>query len=188
MKMIDVIQKWALPAVVVALGISSLNASATNQRTTDKRKMLSKHRTVAQFEGVSYHRCMGRTSACPDQCGNSGTMASFRILKYLAYEKPGKYGDPQQKRYQFLVQDNMKNVKVTTEIKTATDGLQTGDYVLLDWQHDYVTKAGSQLPERIVQQLKRISREEADTLTGGLEKLKEHEAQDGPSSPPPGAR
>jgi len=41
---------------------------------------------------------------------------------------------------------------------------------LLDWQHDYVTKAGSQLPERIVQQLKRISREEADTLTGGLEK------------------
>src|SRR5262245_35717606 len=162
-------------AIVLPLGTAGLNLASAqpNSDTAEKRKLLSKHQTVAQFAGISEHKCLGRTSLCPDKCGHSGDMATFRILKYLAYEKPGQYGDEQQKRYQFLVQDNMKNLKVSTEVKAAIDGLKPDDYVLLDWQHDYVSKAGANYPERTVLQLKRITREEADRLTGGLGKSPE---------------
>ena len=188
MKRIAVIRKLALPSVAVALGICSLNAFAADQDTADKREMLSKHETVAEFEGVSYHRCMGLTALCPDLCGESGDLASFRLLKYLAYEKPGQYGDPKQQRHQFLVQDNMKNVRVPAEIKASVEALQKGEFVLLNWQHDYVTKAGSKFPERTVQQLKRISREEADRLTGGLDKLPKDDVESRSSGPGRSAR
>jgi hypothetical protein len=49
--------------------------------------------------------------------------------------------------------------------------LKPGDYVLLDWQHDYVTIDGSSGPERVLNKLQKITREEADKLTGGLDKL-----------------
>jgi hypothetical protein len=62
------------------------------------------------------------------------------------------------------MQDNMGKVKVPTNIKTAVESLQKGDYVLLDWQHDYVTKGGATFPERTVIQLKRITCDEADKL------------------------
>jgi hypothetical protein len=64
-----------------------------------------------------------------------------------------------------------KNVKVTLPIKEAVAALKKGDYVLLDWQHDYVTREGASFPERVVQKLQKISRAEADKLTGGLDKL-----------------
>ncbi len=162
-----------LTAVALAwlLGATALTATAADKNEKDGREMLSKHETVAQFAGVAYHRCLGRTSQCPDKCGSSGDMATFRILKYVAYEKPGKYGDEKQQDYQFLVQDNMKNAKVPADVKATIDALKAEDFVLLEWQHDYVTKAGSKFPERTVTRLQRITREEADKLTGGLDKL-----------------
>lgn len=163
-------------ALALLLSVTAVNVTAADRNSGDGRKMLSKHETVAQFVGVSYHKCLGRTSACPDKCGSSGDLATFRILKYLAYEKPGQYGDKQQKEYQFLVQDNLKNLKVATEVKAVIDSLKPDDYVRLDWQHDYVTKGGSSSPERTVTQIKRITREEADQLMGGLEKLPKAEA------------
>ena len=133
--------------------------------------MLSKHQTVARFEGVSFHRCMGLTSMCPDDCGSSGDYAQFEILKYLAYEKPGEYGDPEQKEFQFQVQDNRKNPKAPEEMRKAVAGLEKGDFVLLDWQHDYVTKQGSSSPERVCAKLQKITREEAGRLMGGVDKI-----------------
>lgn len=162
-------------ALAMLLNATVIDISQAGENTGEKREMLSRHQTVAQFAGTAYHKCLGMTSLCPDKCGSSGDMATFQILKYLSYEKPGKYGDEQQKRYQFLVQDNMKNLKVPAGVKATIDSLNAGDYVLLDWQHDYVTKGGSKFPERNVLQLKRISREEADKLTGGLDKLPKEE-------------
>jgi hypothetical protein len=175
---------YTLPCTILALSLTmtALSTIAAGHDSSDKREMLSKHQTVAQFSGISYHRCLGMTALCPDKCGNSGDMASFRILKYLAYEKPGQYGDEKQKQYEFLVQDNMGNVKVPADIKKTIESLKKGDYVLLDWQHDYVTKGGSKFPERTVLQLKRITREEADKLTGGLDKLPQEDSK--PSAAP----
>lgn len=167
-----------LPRLALAflLGMTAVNVSAADTNAADKRKMLSKHETVAQFVGVAYRKCLGATGACPDKCGSSGDMATFRILKYVAYEKPGQYGDKQQKQYQFLVVDNLKTVKVSAEVKATIDSLKPDDYLRLDWQHDYVTKGGSSFPERTVTQIKRITRDEADQLTGGVDNLPKADA------------
>jgi hypothetical protein len=159
----------ALLACAAFIAVSG-DADAAPPRE-DGREMLSKHQTVAQFEGIAYQRCMGLTSLCPDQCGSSGDFATFRILKYVRYEKPGEYGDPVQTEFVFQVEDNHKKPKVSAEVKSKVAALSKGDYVLLDWVHDYVTKNRSSAPERTCTKVEKITREEAEKLTGGLDKI-----------------
>jgi hypothetical protein len=70
---------------------------------------LARHATGAEVEGTSYHACLGMTSLCPDKCGQSGTIATFKIIRYVSYEKLGEYGDPKCEQFVFMVEDNMKN-------------------------------------------------------------------------------
>ncbi len=112
------------------------------------RELLSAHSTVSRFEGVKDHQCLGLTALCPDRCGESGKLATFTIIKYLRYEKRGEYGDPKQEQFLVLIEDNMKNPKVSPAIRDAILALKPGDLVELDWNHDYVTQAGSKFPER----------------------------------------
>jgi hypothetical protein len=114
----------------------------------EKRELLSAHDTVARFTELKEHKCMGRTSLCPDRCGHSGRLATFEIVKYLNYEKPGEFGDPKQESFQILIEDNMKNLKVSAEIRDAILALMPGDSVHLKWNHYYVTRDGSSSPER----------------------------------------
>lgn len=114
----------------------------------EQRDLLSSHDTEARFIGLKDRMCMGRTSLCPDRCGHSGKLATFEIVKYLNYQKPGQYGDPKQERFMVLVGDNMKNPKVPVEIRDAILALKPGDLVHLKWNHDYVTRGGSKFPER----------------------------------------
>ncbi|MCX6880705.1 MAG: hypothetical protein NTW21_43900 [Verrucomicrobia bacterium] len=157
-----------LAVTAVLLGTARSVPAADSPATETHRKLLSRHETVAQFEGVTEHKCPGATKSCPDRCGNSGDMATFKIIKYTAYENPGD-GDPRQTKFQFLVQDNMKNLKVPAEIKRAVESLKVGDYVVLNWRHDYVTYVRSKSPERPIQLLKPITKEEADKLPAALE-------------------
>jgi hypothetical protein len=129
-----------------------------------ERKQLSSHDTIAEFAGTRQHRCMGRTSLCPDNCGHSGTLASFTIQHYLAYEKPGEYGDPQQAEYLVLVQDNHGKSKIPHATAELIRSLHKGDRVHLVWHHDYVTADGSSFPERTVVVLEKLSAEHADKL------------------------
>lgn len=119
----------------------------------EKREMLSTHETLATFEGLAYQRCRGRTARCPDHCGNSGDMATFKITQYLNYEKPGKYGDAKAETYRFMVQDNQKKPKVAPAMQKTIAVLKPGDRVTLSWRHDYVTRDGSSRPERTVTKL-----------------------------------
>ena len=125
-----------------------------------ERKLLSSHDAIATFVGLKEHRCMGRTALCPDRCGDSGTMATFSIVKYLDYQKPGKYGDAQAKTFSFLIN------KVQPDL---VKGLQAGDTVRLTWRHDYVThtdaegRSGS-APERPVSKIQKLTGEEAAAL------------------------
>ncbi|MBC8127860.1 MAG: hypothetical protein H8M99_12035 [Gloeobacteraceae cyanobacterium ES-bin-144] len=112
------------------------------------RELLSSHDTEARFAGLSDHRCMGLTSLCPDQCGESGKLATFKIVKYLDYKKPGEYGDPQQEQFMVLFEDNLKKAKVPVAIRDAILALKPGEMVHLKWNHDYVTEGGSKFPER----------------------------------------
>ena len=146
-------------------------AASNNTDPVASRDMLAQHETIAVFVGTNYHACMGRTSRCPDKCGDSGIMATFTISAYVSYKKPGEYGDPRQGSYSFLVEDNMKNAKVTDATRSAIYTLKPGDYVLLSWQHDYVTsKGGSKWPERSVTKMQPLDKKEAETKLADLMK------------------
>ncbi len=128
----------------------------------EERQLLSSHDTVATFEGLSDHRCRGATGLCPDRCGSSGKLATFKITKYLGYEKPGEYGDPKQDKFMLLIEDNLKNAKVAEPILKAITALKPGDSVRLKWNHDYVTRGGSKSPERPIVSLTTLTPEEAE--------------------------
>ncbi len=118
---------------------------------------LARHETVAVFRGAKQHRCMGLTSLCPNKCGHSGTLVTFKIVNYLSYERLGEYGDPKCDEFAFLVEDNMKRAKVPDDIRDAVSSLKQGDIVLLSWKHDYVTSKGGSAPERPLTRLEKIA-------------------------------
>ena len=47
------------------------------------RELLSAHKTVATFDGLTEQKCFHRTALCPDQCGHGGTIATFSIQKVV---------------------------------------------------------------------------------------------------------
>jgi hypothetical protein len=124
--------------------LTAKNKPAANM----KRELLSSHDTESSFVGLKDHRCMGLTSLCPDRCGESGKLATFKIVKYLDYKKPGEYGDRKQEEFMVLIEDNRKRPKVPVAIRDAILALKPGEMVHLKWNHDYVTKDGSSFPER----------------------------------------
>ncbi|MFM7180708.1 MAG: hypothetical protein ACKO2G_04500 [Verrucomicrobiales bacterium] len=118
--------------------------------------LLAVHKTEATFKGTRQHKCLGRTSLCPDQCGHSGTMVTFTIDKYTDYQKAGEYGDPKQKDFQFLIEDNKKNEKVPANLLAKINALKPGDKVILEWEHRYMNHDGSRYPERPVTKLEKM--------------------------------
>ena len=144
------------PALILLALATALFAQ---EKPAEKRELLSSHQTTATFSGIEERKCRGRTSACPDRCGDSGDYASFKIIEYIDYKKPGKYGDPKQTTFSVQIQDNMQNQKVSPEILKAIKALKVGDIVHLNWNHDYVTKAGTSSPERTIQLLEPTKKE-----------------------------
>lgn len=137
-------------------------------KVSEKRAVLSEHETVARLTGVAYQQCRGMTSLCPDNCGQSGDFATFEIVGYLSYKKLGEYGDPQGTNFVFQIQDNHKNPKAPKDVAEKTLALAAGDYVLLNWRHEYVTRTegggSSSFPERPVTKLEKITKEEGERL------------------------
>ncbi|MGB6221216.1 hypothetical protein, partial [Haloferula sp.] len=85
-------------------------------------------------------------------------------LKYLDYRKPGEYGDPKQKEFQVLIDNSLNKELIEEPERGLLLDLNTGALVKLSWHHDYVTKEGSQFPERVIVDLEPITKEQADSL------------------------
>ncbi len=113
-----------------------------------KRELLSSHSTVAKFIVIKDHECLGKTSLCPVRCGHSGKLATFEIIEYLDYQKPGEYGDPKQTSFQVLIRDNQGKAKIPAEILSIIESLKPDTKVKLSWNHDYVTRDKTSSPER----------------------------------------
>ena len=47
------------------------------------RELLSAHKTVAKFDGLTERKCFHRTTLCPDQCDHGGTIATLSIQKVV---------------------------------------------------------------------------------------------------------
>jgi len=130
------------------------------------RDLLSKHETVATFGGLEEKRCRHKTSFCPDRCRHGGTVAVFHVIKYLNYEKTGKYGDQKQEKFKFFVRpsDSVEISGLTPERRSVLESLKGGDHVLLSWNHDYVHTEGCSSPQRPITKLIKISKEDADEM------------------------
>jgi len=149
-------KRWIGGLWLVFAAILAFAAPEQKAETGDKEvKLLSHHETIAEFQGTNYYKCMGRTALCPDKCGNSGIQAKFKIVEYIAYEKPGEYGDEKQEVFVFLMEDNMGNLKVSETVRDTIKSLEKGDQVLLSWDHNYVTENGSSSPERTITKLEK---------------------------------
>jgi hypothetical protein len=138
---------------------STLDAKADPK--PDGRELLAEHETVAMFEGVKDRRCRGLTAECPDKCGNSGKFATFTIKKYISFKKHGKYGAKQQR---YTVQMTGGGTKADKKTLEGIKALEKGSYVLLNWNHDYVTKNRSSSPETPVTKVEKISDAKAKEL------------------------
>jgi hypothetical protein len=136
----------------------------TLAQAEEKRELLARHETVAVFTGAPFKKCLGLTALCPDKCEGSGEVATFEIRGYLVYEKRGQYGDPQQGQFTVRISDHNKKPLGNPARRAVLDDLKPGDFVLLSWQHDYVTSDGSSFPARPVTNLKKIPAAEAAEL------------------------
>lgn len=124
----------------------------------EKREMLSMHETIAEFQGLEYERCIGKTGACPAECGASGERAIFKIVKYLKYEKPGKLGDPKQETYRIHVTDFHRKA-IDEKLAPKIIKLNKGDKVMLSWRHDYVTSKVELKHDRVITKFQIIENE-----------------------------
>jgi len=167
-----------LPLIVSLVTLSATASDAPDNPTGEKRQLLAEHETLAVLDGVEYQLCRGLTALCPKECGNSGEFASFTIKKYLKYKKHGQYGDPEQTTFSVQVSDYDKKPKGDPKILKTVKGLKKGDYVLLSWHHDYVTREGTSSPERPIVKLEKIDGDKAKELLTAPAPKEEKEAQD----------
>lgn len=129
---------------------------AMSAGAAEKYDLLAVHKTKATFTGTKPHRCMGLTANCPDKCGESGTLAEFKIDAYTTYEKKGEYGDEKQTTFQFLTVNTLNQPKAPADIAAKVGALKPGDKVVLEWEHRYMNRDGSRWPERPITKLEKI--------------------------------
>lgn len=144
------------------LGSVTATASAA-EAPAEKREVLAEHETIAVFAGLQYRKCMGMTTQCPEECGDSGEFAVFNIFKYTRYQQNGKYGG-KQKVYLIQVSDFHRKPKGDPKILELVRGFKPGDYVQLFWRHDYVTRDGASFPQRPIVKLEKLPADEAEKL------------------------
>ena len=121
--------------------------------------------TLATFDGISEHKCLGRTALCPDQCGHSGEMATFTIDKTLAYGRYNEYGDTRTETFQVLIKNNLNDTPlIPQDIYDQIKSLKKGARVLLSWNHNYVTIEGSSAPERPINFIYPLTAEQANMV------------------------
>ena len=156
-----------IATAIALLAVTALRVVADDKKPGVKRELLSSHSTIAQLTAIEARQCRGRTSLCPDNCGQSGDFADFKIVAYLAYTKPGEYGDPKATTFTLQLNDNHGALKLPKATVDAIRGLKAGDYVRLDWNHDYVTTTepgggSSSSPDRPVTTIQPLTKEQAE--------------------------
>lgn len=166
--------KSLLPLLACVV-IACLLIAADDAPPADKRELLSRHETVAKLQVIEDRKCMGLTTLCPDQCGHSGKFATFKIIAYIAYDKPGEYGDPKAETFTVQLSDNHGNPKLAKSIADTIGTLKPDQFARLDWNHDYVTRTdpgggSSSFPERTITKLEPLTDAEAQKLSDGAKK------------------
>jgi len=118
--------------------------------TVQKKPYTSVHIFTAIFEGITFHNCMGRTSSCPEKCGESGNLANFKVKAYKDFIVNGEAGTVKLSEYSILISDYYKKdlkKPFVNEIKN----LKKGDEVVIHLEYIYDTsKSAVQTVENLV--------------------------------------
>lgn len=127
-------------------------AEKTTEKKAEKkdkvtRELLSFHDAIATYEGSKINKCRHMTALCPDKCGHTKTVATFKVVKYNKYEKKGEYGDPKADMFITAIEDMPK------EFVDKLEKMKKGDVVRIVWKHEYVKDNGNMYPERTLQEL-----------------------------------
>ena len=131
--------------------------------------VLAEHQTIARYSGAPYSVCRGLTGACPENCGNSGEFATFAIVDYLHYDKPGQYGDDRQTSRRVQISDFHRRPlgadKLPSGLGEVIASLDENDLVYLAWNHLYgEISPGVTAPIRPILELRKVTEEEAEQL------------------------
>ena len=109
--------------------------------------------TQATYEGTAWRECRLMTSLCPDRCGHSGNIATFSIDKNIVYAKYNEYGDEPSEQFMIMIDKGDETAPlIDKKWYDVIKSLDTGDKILLAWDHLYVTVTDgdfvSKYPER----------------------------------------
>lgn len=134
---------------------------AAPSTTTRSVEVLSSHDVEATYSGTQERQCMFRTSLCPHACNHANKWAVFTVDAYLAYDKPGKYGDEQQKQFALQLRPAETRVDHAPGTHELVASLAPGDRVRLSWLHEYVSELdaegrGAKYPIRRVTAISRM--------------------------------
>ena len=172
----DGLMKKCILAVCLGLagfwGVQAEDSPVANPEKTDEKsgvtlpsgELLSDHVAEAEFTGIIHRKSRVLTSLCPDKCDHAKDFAAFRIIKYLDYRKPGKYGDEKQEQLMIDVNPAHKPILQGADILKKVAALKPGDKVILHWSHYYMHRDSSSFPDRPV-----ISMEPAAPSSGKTE-------------------
>ena len=119
-------------------------------------KMLARHSVMATFDGVEDRPCRFLTSLCPNQCGHGNRWAIFTIDEYLAWEKPGQYGDEKQPKFHVQMNPIDKRVDHVEGMYDLLREMTPGTRVKIEWLHEYVSDQGANYPIRRVTHISRV--------------------------------
>ena len=139
--------------------MASLSAEQYSaEQSAEQRETLFSYRSRATFLGSRHQPCRHMTSACPDRCSHASVVYRFKLDSLTVAKneaaKNAKWVTPVAAGMaEHLVGESNLGA---AGVLDAARSLSEGDRVMLDWNHDYVTRAGCSAPERPVAKLRKL--------------------------------
>jgi hypothetical protein len=149
------IMKKMLLMFVGLLGAMVLGGCVTvayHQTKLPTGQVLSTHKTVARYIGLTEVPCRHMTAQCPNECEHGGVYAQFVIEQYKDYIASSEYAEERQET--FAVRLWLRNGEAAPEgsiaLRQVVGELKAGQQVQLDWVQFYHITETCNYPENIV--------------------------------------
>ncbi len=133
--------------------LSALLASAAP--LPEKADLLASNTVLALYEGTHFHPCRHMTALCPDRCDHASSLAHFRVLRNVRYQKIGQYGDDKMNEGDTAMVDVRRDIPgQDAQVAQFISQLKPGDAVLITINHYYIQQEHNFFPVRPVVSIK----------------------------------
>lgn len=125
----------------------------------EKADLLASNTVIAQYIGTTERPCMFRTALCPDRCDHAATIAEFRVLKNVDYQRVGKYGDDKAEVGSVVMVDlRHEEPGQDPSVNQTIRSLKPGDTVQLTQDHYYGQVGCAMTPFRPIRKIEKVER------------------------------